>query len=163
MKIFVSGLYCSGKTTFAKKIAERNNIEYISFDDNFKYTNKNFTSQAKHIFNMLGDRHFIMDAIPFNNGPYAFEEFDAYYEKHRDANIIFVFCPNFDIWLQRLEIREKKVPNYENCKKDYYYNNRTFLTKLKDKILFYYDSRDNEIVDSFEFKKLTAWLDKNDS
>jgi len=162
MKIFLSGLYCSGKTTLAKKIAKDNDIEYISFDNNFNYQNKNFTAQAKQIFNMLGDKHFIMDAIPFNDGPYSFNEFNEYYEEHRDVSVFFVFCPEFNIWMKRLEARNERIPNHEACKKDYYYNNRPFVEKIKDKIVMFFNSYENKYIDFAEFKKLTSWLDEDE-
>lgn len=160
MKIFVSGLYCSGKTTFSKKFAKRNEIEYISFDEYFNYWDKNFDGQAERLFRSLEDRHFAIDAIPFNNGPYAFEQFDEYYKEHRDASIIFVFCPDFNIWFKRLEMREDRLPNLEDCKKDYLYNNRPFLEKIKDKVMVFYNSMNDELVDYSQFKQLTSWLDK---
>ena len=160
MKIFLSGLYCSGKTTLAKKMAKDNDIEYISFDNNFNYQDKGFTAQTKRIFNMLGDRHFIMDAIPFNDGPDSFDEFNEYYEEHRDASLFFVFCSDFNIWFKRLEMREDRRPNLENCKKDYHYNNRPFIEKIKDKIVMFFNSYESKYVDCAEFKKLTSWLDK---
>lgn len=160
MKIFVSGLYCSGKTTFSKKFAQRNEIEYVSFDEYFNYWDKNFDAQAQRLFESLGDRHFAIDAIPFNSGLESFTEFNKYYEEHRDVSIIFVFCPDFNIWFKRLEMREDKSPNLEDCKRDYKYNNRDFLKKIHDKIMIFYNSMNDELVDYSQFKQLTSWLDK---
>ncbi len=160
MKIFLSGLYCSGKTTLAKKIAKDNDIEYISFDNSFNYQDKDFTAQAKRIFNMLGDKHFIIDAIPFNDEPTPFDVFNEYYEEHRDASIFFVFCSEFNVWMRRLEARNERIPNYDECKKDYRYNNRTFLEKIDGKILMFFNSYESKYVDFAEFKRLTSWLDE---
>jgi len=47
-------------------------------------------------------------------------------------------------------------------KKDYYYNNRPFIEKIKDKIVMFFNSYENKYVDFAEFKKLTSWLDKDE-
>lgn len=163
MKIFVSGLYCGGKTTFAKKMSKTNNLKYIDFDSIFSYSHIINPVKTRKIYdNILKDDDYIIDAIPFDSKGDGLDIFREYSAKYKDAFVIFVFCPIFDIWLNRL----KSVKNIDiiskrfSLREDYFYNNRKFIKKIKNKIFLFYDSYDNSFVDYNKFIELTDWLDR---
>jgi len=101
-KVFVTGVFGSGKTTFAQKYAEENNLEYISFDHIHNYQSQE--NQAKIILKNLPDS-FVIDAIPFDINK-GWKEFSIY-EKNNKLGIICVYCPDRKVWVKRTGMRAK--------------------------------------------------------
>lgn len=106
-KVFVTGVYGSGKTYFARRYAAKRGIDYLSFDKLHDYGRQD--NQSKDILDNL-PAFFVMDAIPFDgNGSWA--DF-AGYEAVNDVLVVCVYCPNEDEWLRRL--RDKARSRREN-------------------------------------------------
>ncbi len=158
MKIFVSGIHASGKTTLAKLIAEEKKIKYIDFDDLWNY-NDNFSVQCESLFNgILMEDDYVIDAIPYcSNIELPIKKFINFCSKNKDAFVLFVFCSNFDKWLDRLEI---KAETREEYLRNHFNMYRTYVERIKERILLFYDSIDSRYVHYSEFKKLTSWLDE---
>lgn len=97
-KIFVTGIYCSGKTTFAKKYAKEYNLKYFSLDQLFNYrSNKN---QSRGIINSLPST-FIIDAIPIDEKA-TWGDFIKYEKSCNDIAVVCVYCPDINVWLKRV-------------------------------------------------------------
>lgn len=103
MKTFVTGVYGSGKTFLARKIAQKQNEKYINFDAIIDYNNK--YEQFDKIISDLPD-DFIMDAIPFDIY-FSWNKFIEY-EINNNCCIICCYCPDLNIWIKR--IKQKQVP-----------------------------------------------------
>jgi GTPase SAR1 family protein len=96
-KIFVTGISGSGKTTYATKYSENNNITYIEFDKIFDYRKSSDYKYVKNLYDNFPD-NFIIDAIPFNNGWNLFKE----YIKTNQVEVVVMVCSNPVIWILRL-------------------------------------------------------------
>lgn len=106
-KIFVTGVYASGKTALAEKFAVE--YPYYSYDDLYDYQ-KIDTGQAKKILNSLPDR-FITDAIPATNDQWdhIWDDFIGYEKKYQPL-VICTYCPDPKIWLERVRQKITNVP-----------------------------------------------------
>jgi hypothetical protein len=100
--MFVTGVYGSGKTQFAKRYAIENQVAYISFDEIFDYTHAG--NQSKAILATLPSE-FVIDAIPFDM-KHGWDDFIDYELSHPVA-VVCVYCPDKREWLQR--VREKRI------------------------------------------------------
>ena len=154
MKIFVSGIHGSGKTTLAKLIAEEKKIKYIDFDDLWNY-NDNLSDQCESLFNgILTEDNYVIDAIPYNLG---LDEFLNFCSKNKDVLVLFVFCSDFDKWLKRLKTKDGDIQEYT---KHLFHMNRKYVSRIEKHILLFYDSIESKYVHYSNFIKLTSWLDK---
>ena len=95
-KVFVTGVYGSGKTTLAKRLAAEQRIPYISFDEVHDYSQT--SNQAIGILAGLPDL-FVIDAIPVEDKPW--DTFFDYAAQH-ELEVICAYCPNFNVWLDRV-------------------------------------------------------------
>ncbi|HEX9756684.1 MAG TPA: hypothetical protein VGB26_02655 [Nitrospiria bacterium] len=102
-KIFVTGVYGSGKTFFAKKYAKEQNVPYISFDNQFVYHKKE--NQSQFILNNLPPS-FMMDAIPIDEKGTWSDFFE--YAAINNPLVIYVYCPNEQEWVRRVFEKAKK-------------------------------------------------------
>jgi len=96
-KNFVTGIYGSGKTCFARKYAAERGIEFTSFDKLYDYSNKD--NQSKRILHNLPSS-FVMDAIPIDENA-AWNDFFEY-EADNDVLVVCVYCPDEEEWIKRL-------------------------------------------------------------
>lgn len=97
-KIFVTGIYGSGKTTFARKYARKYELKYFSLDQSFNYrSNKN---QSKEIINNLPNT-FVIDAIPIDERA-TWSDFIEYEKGRNDITVVCVYCPDINAWLKRV-------------------------------------------------------------
>lgn len=170
-KVFVTGVFGSGKTTFAKKYAKENKVRFISFDRSFSYRSKE--NQSRKILKNLPER-VVMDAIPIDEKA-SWADFIKYEKKHDDVSVVCVYCPSMSVWLKRVgkravyykdfmgalkcsakkALRWRILPaNLEELNKDY----RNFFTGIipslkKFKNVKYYDSCANEYTTLEEMKK----------
>ncbi len=101
-QVFVTGVYSSGKTHFARQHAAENGLEYVSFDSLFDYADPNNQSRA-----ILEDlpHAFVMDAIPIDENS-TWKDFIEH-ERSHPVTVICVYCPDRQLWFQR--IQEKKL------------------------------------------------------
>jgi hypothetical protein len=97
-KTFVTGVYGSGKTSFAMRYARENGIPYFDFDRLHRYDASG--KQSDQILRSLPDR-FAIDAIPIDEkGKWGdFRE----YEARNDVFVVCVFCPDRSVWLRRVQ------------------------------------------------------------
>jgi hypothetical protein len=96
-KVFVTGVYGSGKTFFAKRYAKEVGLPYIGFEDLHDYDLKE--NQSRKILAGLPAR-FVIDAIPIDENGTWTDFLD--YQRANDVLVICVYCPNRDIWLERV-------------------------------------------------------------
>jgi|GEM_PF-281538 len=101
-RIFMTGVYASGKTALAKKFAIE--YPYCSYDDLYDYK-KIGSGQAKKILSFLPER-LVTDAIPATSDQWGhiWDDFLEYEEKFHPL-VICAYCPDLEIWRQR--VREK--------------------------------------------------------
>lgn len=110
-KIFITGVFGSGKTFFAKKYAKDKSLPYIAFDKQYRYFSKE--NEAQRVLNSLSDA-FVIDGIPFYEDGLSsgekvsmevlrssWEDFSQY-GKDNDVQVICVYCPDKKIWMKRL-------------------------------------------------------------
>lgn len=95
MRLFVTGMYCSGKTWVAKRIADREQVSYVSFDDIWDYQDPSDARAGLFLDQLPED--FVVDAIPY--GESGYRRFREWLSEH-DAAITAVVCP-IDLWLPR--------------------------------------------------------------
>lgn len=100
-KYFITGVFGSGKTYFAKKLSNSLNLPYIDFDKLFNYKKKK--NQARSILEQL-PHQFIIDAIPFDVKT-LWDDFLAYERKYK-PKIVCLYCPQ-DVWKERIYYRKK--------------------------------------------------------
>ena len=101
MQVFVTGVYSSGKTYLAKKLAKETKELFISFDGIIDYNSE------KDQFDWLMSRvpkKFVMDAIPFDSN-FSWEKFITYQQDH-NCKIICCYCPDKDTWIKRVMNKE---------------------------------------------------------
>lgn len=98
-KIFVTGVYASGKTHFAKEYAEAHDFPFMSFDELHDYASRD--NQSKAILSSLPSS-FVMDAIPIDEHG-AWSDF-AQYEANNDVMVVCVYCAEGE-WVKRLSTK----------------------------------------------------------
>jgi hypothetical protein len=101
-RVFVTGVYSSGKTHFARQLAAENGIEFISFDALFDYGDPK--NQSRTILNNLPGE-FVIDAIPIDEN-HSWKDFFEF-ESNHPVTVVCVYCPDRQVWFQR--IRSKKL------------------------------------------------------
>ncbi len=102
-RIFVTGVYGSGKSRFAVRCAREKRLPYIDFDRIHRYDTKE--RQSRRILGELPER-FVIDAIPIDeNGKWS--DF-AEYEARNDVLVICVYCPDREAWLRRVQEKRDK-------------------------------------------------------
>ena len=97
-KVFVTGVYGSGKSRFAVRYARRKCLPYIDFDKLHRYEVRE--RQSHRILGELPER-FVIDAIPIDENS-KWGDF-AEYEVRNDVLVICVYCPDRDAWLRRVQ------------------------------------------------------------
>jgi len=102
-KVFVTGIYDSGKTTLAQRLAAAREIPYVSFDALHDYTQSH--DQAAGILASLPES-FVIDAIPFTADP-PWDAFFDYAAQH-EVEVICTYCPNFNVWLDRVRAKRRE-------------------------------------------------------
>ena len=103
-KIFITGIYGSGKTHLARKYTIKHNLPFFEFDRFHDYSRT--SNQSKNIFESLPES-FIIDAIPFNKNA-TWSDFEEYMAKN-DVLVILVYCPDEGEWIRRVA-KKRKIP-----------------------------------------------------
>lgn len=148
-KIFVTGVYGTGKSTCASLIAQRTGNPLLDFDLLWDYstlfpdqTNAEYVQQH---FSSLGDR-FVIDAIGFNSPPDYYRDFTAFYEKHSSDVLIFcTLCLSLEKWLDRLSKKTTEFPVSLNIKQ-YIDFHTDFLSLHIGKTAVFYDTHSSRCV-----------------
>ncbi len=97
-KVFVTGVYGSGKTRFAERYGREHRLPRVYFDRLYRYDLKG--RQGAAILAGLPGA-FVIDAIPFDEDG-LWGDFAAY-EARNDVLVVCVFCPDRDLWLRRVQ------------------------------------------------------------
>lgn len=103
-RIFVTGVYGSGKSFFARRCAARRGVPFLSFDDQFDYAVRE--NQSRAILGRLPPA-FVMDAIPIDEDT-SWNAF-ADYEGSHDVMIVCVYCPDALRWLNRVAAKADRM------------------------------------------------------
>ena len=154
IKLFVTGIYASGKSDYARSYANKYGIPYINFDTNFSYDKTGEISSEDTIYNLFGDQ-FIIDAIPFsleNGNTMRFFE----YAKNHDVRIICCVCSDKDAWTQRL-LDIKRCSIEDSRYKHYYSFYHTILPGYSGLKIDYYDTFTNEYITKDEMYNRISW------
>lgn len=160
-RVFVTGISCSGKTTYAKAYANTFGLKYIDFDLFYNYSRDAKMNFPQVFFNAV-TTGFITDALPFD---LAGERMDStqikkYLETNK-AKIVVLCCTNKEAWLSRL--RGKFPPEHLLNKDDatlcgdfgYMYN--IYLGDFISNDIVYYDTFTEEYIELRELQKRIAW------
>jgi len=157
-KIFVTGIYGSGKTTFAKAYAKHAKLKYIDFDMYFTYSkiNPNLSASAEeNIFNILSDR-FVIDAIPFSIEGGKTKNFIKY-ARENTIRIVCCVCTDKAEWIERVEkTKQVKVDlsRYSHYATFYY---KTILMYSEFDVQFY-DTCLNEYITKEQLYSRINWF-----
>lgn len=100
-KVFVTGVYGSGKTRLAIRYARKNRLPYLDFDRLHRYDVNE--KQSHRILRNLPER-FVIDAIPIDENN-KWDDF-AEYEARNDVLVICAYCPDRDVWLRRVQDKQ---------------------------------------------------------
>ncbi len=100
-KVFVTGVYGSGKTRFAKAYARRRGLPYFEFDLLHDYRRRE--KQSGRILDGLPGS-FVIDAIPIDEND-GWDDFAAY-EARNEVLVVCVYCPDRARWLRRIQEKE---------------------------------------------------------
>ncbi len=148
-KIFVTGIYGSGKSTYASMIAKKTGNRLFDFDQIWDYSTlfpdtKNSKYVQQH-FLSLGDR-FVIDAIGFNSSHDYYRDFNSFYHEHSADILIFcTLCLSISEWMVRLSKKKNRLSSEHNIKQ--YIEFHTELLPLHaDKNIIYYDTISDSCV-----------------
>ena len=162
-KVFITGVFGSGKTTFAKKYSSETGLSFINFDEMFKYEQAKDKTYIKDIYNNFPE-HFIIDAIPFSQN---WELFIEYIQKYEDVCVIFTICSNPIEWLNRImrfkqAYMKVKPETVADLTKSYfeqyanmYYKNLKSIEEMVDFKIF--DTSTNEYISRTELYIRIDW------
>lgn len=157
-RIFVTGIYGSGKTMYAKAYAKESGLKYIDFDKYFSYAkvNPNLSATSEeNLYNILADK-FVIDAIPFsaeNGSTRAFMQ----YARSTDVRIVCCVCPSKAVWADRV-LTVKKMAVDINRYGHYcvfYYKTLPIYSEFK---IDYYDTCANEYITKDQMYSRIAWI-----
>lgn len=148
-KVFVTGVYGTGKSTCASLIAQRTGHRLLDFDLLWDYSTLfpdtlDRTYVQQHLIS-LGDR-FVIDAIGFNSPPAYYRDFSAFYDEHSADILIFcALCLSIPTWIARLNKKGNSLPVEHNMKQ--YVDFHTELLPLHaGKNVIYYDTASDRCV-----------------
>ncbi|MHA2084456.1 MAG: hypothetical protein ACXABD_11940 [Candidatus Thorarchaeota archaeon] len=156
-KIFVTGIYGTGKSTIAKLIAQSTGHTFLDFDNLWSYQKSAASSDqcaAEH-FSKLGDR-FVIDAIGFNSPPDLYRIFDAFYRKHEgDVLVVCALCLSIEEWTTRIT-KKKLLTNISM--ENYIEFHINTLPMHAGKNVVYYDTSSNRRVSPANIKEVIQGL-----
>lgn len=139
-KVFVTGVYGSGKTYFAKAYAAARKTQFISFDQLHDYSKTD--DQAQKLLNHDLPSAIVMHAIPINEDG-GWRHFSKY-EANNEILVVCVYCPDEE-WIKRAY--EKKP---DRSSEEHFGKYREFCARLPDlqrfKNVLFYDSSSNEFT-----------------
>jgi len=155
-KIFVTGVYGSGKTNFSKHYASQHGLTFKSFDGCFDYGAKD--NQSRALLNSLPPS-FIIDAIPIDQNA-SWEDFIEYEQKYF-VYVICVYCPDEKIWLRRVwgKERAQNHSGFINYLDDAIANFKEFAKAIKRWCMNQNNGKVFKLYNETERKHLQAYRD----
>ena len=137
-KIFVTGIYGSGKTTAALRISHATGRTYKSFDANWSYKRRGRAHASQHLIGL--GHEFVTDAIAFSNPPDPYFSFTQFYNEHlEDVLILCVTCLNIAKWKERLRSKQS-TPPVERLTGNFIDFHKITLPSHNGKNILYYDT-----------------------
>lgn len=155
-KTFVTGIYGSGKSTIAYKVAVHTERPYKNFDALWNYRvsvrPEVGPGYAENHFKRLGAQ-FSVDAIAFNPLPDLYTSFSTFYDSRPgEILIICALCMSTDEWFERL--RAKKTRNSEPAHLRNYTDFHTkYLPMHNGRNILYYDTVSEQYVSLQDVEK----------
>jgi len=153
-KIVVTGIYGSGKTTYALEYTKRVKGNFINFDANFCYE----TPGSDAIFLAKLPEAFVIDAIPWDPKTQSTELFKKY-ARENDVKIICCVCANFDAWMYRLLVRKGLEMSDERINHYVVYYNK-ILRQYLDLNIVFYDTIGNKYITEAEMYEKLKWMEQ---
>jgi SAM-dependent methyltransferase len=161
-RVFVTGIYGGGKSTYAKAHAKYFNLKYIDFDKYYSYSHSNGNlsgSSEENFFNILSDS-YVTDAIPFameNGSAKGFIQYARENPRENPALIVCCFCPDRKVWAERLKVSKKidiGIANYANYAQ-FHYRVLPIYSEFK---MEYFDTCANEYVTKEQMYERIKWV-----
>lgn len=156
-KIFVTGIYGSGKTTYAKEYAKLTGFKYIDFDMYFNYAKTLSVlkhASDMHFINILSD-NFITDAIPWNPDTGSVDYFKQY-ARSTDVKIVCCVCPCKITWAHRIQVCKGLEMSPDRYKHYAEYYKKT-LPQYFEFDISCYDSVANAYITKEQLYERIAW------
>lgn len=121
MRVIIEGADGVGKSTFAKKVADKYNLSLVHFTNNDP-RDLNFYYQSLRKNNFIYDRHFLSEMIypKIFNRPQQLKEYEFKYllEKSKELDTKIIIVNNYDFELKKFE--ENVIKKNINLIKDDY-------------------------------------------
>jgi len=152
-KIFVTGVYGSGKTTYAKEYSKLFGIKFLDFDAFFHY---DWEDEDKRFFGTVPEE-FITDAIPWNPKTGSVEVFMEYAKTH-DVRLVCCVCPDADTWVYRLLVR-KGITMTDDRYLHFVYFYKKILPQYFELPISFYDTTKNELISKEEMYSRISWIE----
>lgn len=150
-KIFITGIYGSGKTTLANLLARLSpKHKLLEFDELFDYTNAHLPSSLDPVYRKLLEHEFtIMDALPLIYISVHGERLENFI-REEDSCIIIVRCSKAT-WLDtrlplKKEVSQEVLKSAEAEYTHFYEETVPYLEDKYAKILLTYDSEKNTLL-----------------
>lgn len=154
-KIFVTGIYASGKSDYARSYANQSGLPYVNFDANFSYDKKKKESSEDVVFNLLVDS-FVIDAIPFALENGSTKRFFQYARDNK-IRIICCACSNRNEWERR--VTEVKGVECDSKRYSHYYGfYHVLLPGYAELEVDYYDTYTNEYITLKQLYERISWV-----
>jgi hypothetical protein len=154
VKVFITGLYGSGKSTTAK--TKFTDLLYVDFDSTYDYSRLYVPDIDSEFLDKLPS-DFVTDAIPPSLIPnFNYDRF-LQYARNNKVKIICVICTNKEEWIKRACIEKRKIPRYKAFV-DYYKFYFNLLTLLSPYGLQYIDTYDNTQITLEELYRRINWI-----
>lgn len=157
-EIFVTGIYGSGKTNFARRYSLDYDLQYVDFDIRMHYDGKNEFSDEKILDDL--PKNFVIDAIPFSfrETDKMFPSFSLYIKKYNPI-IVCIYCSDKEEWFKRISyknLHDNKTALFDYCW--YYYKVIPILMSKTENILFY-DSFKNDWTNVNQMYERMQWIE----
>jgi hypothetical protein len=141
-QVFITGIYGSGKTTLAKRIAKETKRVFIGYDEIHIYS-KDKCDFNKTMKKLKSFSNYVVDAIPISvdNKVIGWKKFKSW-EAQNKCTIICCYCPSINEWVKRWAEKKywaghpsgQQVGEWKKHYKEFYDSNVTQLSKLNNNV-----------------------------
>ncbi len=164
MKVFVSGIYGSGKTTLARRISAEAGIPYVDFDATWNYSVDGATECTTFLKKLPSD--FVTDAVPFHRPRglrYPYRLFSDWVKTQEDVEVTLAYCPDSEEWLRRVKAKKffggASEIHLRRYATEVFAIQQGLSHAVGDQLRFY-DSRDSRYTDQQAFLQVPCWQEK---